>query len=632
MPVTIPGAIADDTSTTAVITAGTVDTYASTLSYSNDSDWWRIEMVAGLTYDFTLTGDGSATSLDNGDIIIRSATGTLLDSAGKNGTVTWTAATSGSYYIEVRDGYSSDNLAEGSYIITARTNDTVANTTATTAQITGTGDTAGALGQSEDSDWFRVDLTAGLTYDFRVTGDGSAASLDSASLVIRDASGTVVSTTGKNAWNSLTPAAGGTYYIEVKDGYLFDNAAEGNFILSSRMGDTVLNSQATTATITATGTRSGVLGQSNDSDWYAVSLKAGLSYAFTLTGDGSASSLDDGIIAIRNGANQVIDDAGEGGTAIITPAQTGTYWIEVRDGYSFDGLAEGNFRIRSILSDTVRDDVDTSGRLISADRVAGRIDGSGDSDWFKMAVVAGRSYTVTLTGDGSAGSIVNRYLAAHDQNGTRLVADYGYGAGDVATVTFKATASGAVFLAARGAGSSDTGSFRLAAVSDAGTVWGTSGHDFRAGGANANTILGQAGNDSLYGNAGNDLLIGDTGADLLSGGDGKDVLRGDSGADTLYGGAGVDRLKGGAGNDLLGGGGGADVFDFARGYDADRISDFTDNADTLVLSGLGVGTVAQALARAKQVGANVVFDFGSGDVLTVANTTKAALVDDLLIV
>jgi len=54
--------------------------------------------------------------------------------------------------------------------------------------------------------------------------------------------------------------------------------------------------------------------------------------------------------------------------------------------------------------------------------------------------------------------------------------------------------------------------------------------------------------------------------------------------------------------------------------------------DVLVLRGFaGVTTATEALGHALQYGANVVFNFGEGDVLTVLNTTKAALLDDLLI-
>ena len=194
------------------------------------------------------------------------------------------------------------------------------------------------------------------------------------------------------------------------------------------------------------------------------------------------------------------------------------------------------------------------------------------------------------------------------------------------------------------------------------------------GGALADVLQGRDGNDTLYGGAGNDRLIGGAGADYLSGGDGIDTvsyqvagagvaadlkasltanageatgdrfagvenltgsahadrLWGNLGANTLSGSGGGDRLHGRAGNDQLFGGAGADRFIFARGDDLDRVRDFENDVDTIYVSGFaGVTTVAQALARADQVGANVVFDFGAGDKLTVVNTTIAALGNDI---
>jgi hypothetical protein len=71
---------------------------------------------------------------------------------------------------------------------------------------------------------------------------------------------------------------------------------------------------------------------------------------------------------------------------------------------------------------------------------------------------------------------------------------------------------------------------------------------------------------------------------------------------------------------------------FAKASGPDRVVDFEDNVDTVVLIGFaGVTTAAQALSHAVQSGLNVVFNFGEGDVLVVQNTTRAALMDDLLI-
>ena len=66
-----------------------------------------------------------------------------------------------------------------------------------------------------------------------------------------------------------------------------------------------------------------------------------------------------------------------------------------------------------------------------------------------------------------------------------------------------------------------------------------------------NTLRGGGGDDALYGGSGDDMLYGEAGADALFGGAGDDALDGGAGDDTLIGGAGADRFIGGAGEDTV---------------------------------------------------------------------------------
>ena len=84
--------------------------------------------------------------------------------------------------------------------------------------------------------------------------------------------------------------------------------------------------------------------------------------------------------------------------------------------------------------------------------------------------------------------------------------------------------------------------------------------------------------------SGNDTLTGNAAGNALSGGGGSDVLRGGAGADTLTAGAGDDKLWGEAGNDLLIANGGADQFRFEGDFGDDAIQDFADGVDRIWLS------------------------------------------------
>jgi serralysin len=521
VPTTISGAIPGyfDAALTPWITNNSVDTYASILSYNGDSDWWRFTAVAGLTYDFLMTGDGGPNSLDDGRISILSSTGTVISSTtSKTAYVSFTAGTSGTYYVAVSDSYTPDGLAEGNYVITARTNDTVVNNATTTSWITPNGNTAGQLGQSGDSDWFKVNLVAGRTYDFRMSGDGSLNGLDDGELVIRGTNGAVITYTSTNGrWIGLTAATTGTYFIEIADGYAYDSAAEGNYLISSRMRDTVVANNTTTATITGTGTTSGALEARDDADWFKVTLREGLTYGFTLTGDGGANSLGRGEIAILSAGGSPLSyrsaTSADPGTAALLAQTTGTYFIQVADDSLYNYDAEGNYRIRAAMSDFVRNDAATTASIRDGERIGGRVDVWLDKDWYAMAVVAGRTYTVNLTGNGATDDLIMKNLKVLSSSGQLIRSDADYSDTGTATVTFTATSSGRVYLSAEGSSyySSNTrsaGGFHLQVISDAAVVNGTEAANHLTGGAGNTTINGNGGNDLIYGGAGDDALFG----------------------------------------------------------------------------------------------------------------------------
>jgi serralysin len=166
-------------------------------------------------------------------------------------------------------------------------------------------------------------------------------------------------------------------------------------------------------------------------------------------------------------------------------------------------------------------------------------------------------------------------------------------------------------------------------------LYGGAGNDTLLGGEGRNVLRGEGGNDLLTGGGASDVLIGSTGADRLNGAGGADQLKGEEGNDTLLGGTGNDNLSGGSEDDLLIGGAGADVFRFGQG--ADRITDFQDDVDTLEITatlwGGGKRTVAQVLDFASVTAEGVVFDFGSGHVLTLNGLTDLAqLQNDLRVI
>jgi Ca2+-binding RTX toxin-like protein len=102
-------------------------------------------------------------------------------------------------------------------------------------------------------------------------------------------------------------------------------------------------------------------------------------------------------------------------------------------------------------------------------------------------------------------------------------------------------------------------------------------------------------------------------------------LVGRSGSDRLQGGNGDDTIDGGKGNDLLTGRLGSDLFVFRPDSRKDTVTDFNvGEGDRLVLVGFDFQTSVEALTYARQVGGNVVFDFGRAEI-TLAGVELANL-------
>jgi len=198
---------------------------------------------------------------------------------------------------------------------------------------------------------------------------------------------------------------------------------------------------------------------------------------------------------------------------------------------------------------------------------------------------------------------------------------------------------------------------------------GGDGNDSINGGDGIDTIFGQNGDDIMTGGGGNDFFFGGDGADSHDGGTGTDTVSylasssgvtvnmqsfgtastGDAAGDSftsierifgsgfndnllgntddnvLLGNGGNDYLAGGSGNDSLNGGAGVDSFGYDEVVDeADVIAGFTLN-EVIYIFGGTVTDFAALQALGSDAAANVVFDFGGGNTLTIVGHNLADL-------
>ncbi|MGB3406737.1 MAG: calcium-binding protein [Jannaschia sp.] len=169
---------------------------------------------------------------------------------------------------------------------------------------------------------------------------------------------------------------------------------------------------------------------------------------------------------------------------------------------------------------------------------------------------------------------------------------------------------------------------RVVAHVDGGDIATNVGSDEVIGQDGNDTVSGGQGNDLLRGNGGDDSLQGDDGKDTLYGGLGNDTLRGGGDNDLVYGGDGDDFLNGGANGDTLFGGAGSDTFLRNYGDFIDTYQDFEagPGADVMLISGSAYTRFSELALR--QVGDDVVLDFGPTGSTLFQNTVLADLTAD----
>ncbi|MEO1210237.1 MAG: S8 family serine peptidase [Cyanobacteria bacterium J06638_20] len=175
----------------------------------------------------------------------------------------------------------------------------------------------------------------------------------------------------------------------------------------------------------------------------------------------------------------------------------------------------------------------------------------------------------------------------------------------------------------------NAGNDRLVGSAGNDTLLGGTGNDTLAGGGGNDRALGAGGRDRLLGGLGNDTLngggdrdrlLGATGRDRLNGQRGNDVLRGGGDRDVLNGGSGNDRLSGDLGNDVIITGAGNDRIIIRQGQGVDRVRDFTDNQDKIVLVGINFGQLT-----IQQQQNDVRVSLGSETLLVLQNVARSQI-------
>ncbi|MFZ2724626.1 MAG: calcium-binding protein [Methylococcaceae bacterium] len=358
----------DNSATTGLLDTPTLDTstsVAGTINFSNDNDWFAVNLTAGEIYSFTT--DNNVTS------IYDTSNNWLSDGSA------FTPTTSGTYYVDVY-GY---NIGDYTLTATQYSDDYTDNSSTTGLLDTPTLDTStsvtGTVNFNGDYDWFTVNLTAGNSYSFTASNNNYP--------VIYDAS---------NKWaggdSNFTPPTTGTYHISV-GGYGY-NIGDYTLTATQYIDDYADDNSTTgvidTPTIDNSTSVTGTLNFSGDNDWFAVHLTAGNTYSFTANNGNYANICD------ASGTNWF-------GNSNFTSPTTGTYYVSV------DGYNTGDYTLTATqYSDDYADNSSTTGLLDTPTinnitSVTGITNFNWDNDWFAVNLIAGNSYSFALNNGYSTG-------------------------------------------------------------------------------------------------------------------------------------------------------------------------------------------------------------------------------------
>ncbi len=382
------------TTTTGVLEIG--GTATGVIDFTNDSDWFAIELTAGEVV--RIASDGFFdTNLNLLDEFGNHVSFGDIDYDTSESFVIAQVAESGTFYVDVN----SSNAGLNYTLSTTVLEDDFASNADTTG-VLAVGDTlSGTIDFRHDSDWFAMTLTAGDT--IRVAIDGFDANLD-----VRDASGNFLSTDYIDEFGNyisfdyrdyetnetviiVQVQESGTFYIDVND----YNSPVDYTLTATALEDDFAGDTSSTGVLAVGGTATGAIDFRNDSDLFAIELTAGEIVSI-------ASNLLDTNLSLRDAAGNYFTlgygnyDSNE--TVLIAEVlESGTYYLSV-NGY--DSPLDYTLTA-TVVEDDFTANTTTTGVLEVGGTATGSTNYQYDSDWFAIELTAGDIVRIATDGTDS---------------------------------------------------------------------------------------------------------------------------------------------------------------------------------------------------------------------------------------
>ena len=511
-----------------------------TIGVSGDHDWYRVDLVAGQVYTFALTGTGS-NNLQDPYLSLRSANGSIANAGaafnddglqGGNSVLTYTAETTGTYYLDV-SAYSSGtgqygvSFAAGSrasfdLLMGAGVIDTDSSWSATP----GTGAVvswAARLTDSGDETGFSQLTSQQVTAIRRVLGGFS----EICNLTFNEVSPGGYSDNATILFQNYAASDGAGAYAYYP----------GSTASASRSGDVFFNSSVSRTTLAP-----------GDYSYFTVMHELG--HALGLSHPGTYNAGNGVSITYANNA-QFVQDSHQ--------YTVMSYFDESNTGASSFGSYSDTLMMLDIYALQQIYGVNTSTR-------AGNSVYGFNSNVGGVYDFATNTTPALCIWDGAGTDVLDFSGYSQTQSISLVGGTFSNVGGRTGNISI---AYGATIENAVGGSGSDT----INGNGVANVLSGGNGNDVLSGGLGVDTLNGGSSDDVLYGNTatGAGVFVAGTvtgdGGDFLYGNDGNDTIYGNQGDDCLDGGTGDDRIYGGYGADSLWGGAGSDTLDGSDGYD-----------------------------------------------------------------
>ena len=250
-----------------------------------------------------------------------------------------------------------------------------------------------------NTNWFKVTLTAGMTYKFTATGLDGVDLLDV--LTPADASDfahTYSTTSGAGQTTNLnfTADTSGVYYFEVGS---YDSIT-GPYTIGVTTGtNSYTLANVANHVLTIGGTVNATMESAGNANWFKVTLTAGSTYRFTETGLDNDDYFDVLPPADASDFAQVYSPssfaAGQSKYVNFTADTSGVYYVKVGSYDSFTGAY--TIGVAQVTNSYTLANV-ANNLLYIGGTIHATMENSGITNWFKVTLTAGATYRFTESG------------------------------------------------------------------------------------------------------------------------------------------------------------------------------------------------------------------------------------------